>query len=49
MPVLPEAPRLIAWTGRYGAVREALSRTRRAADLKQEFEEVRPGVREDSQ
>ena len=47
MLVLPESPRWLASAGRYDAVLDVLGRTRRAEDVKEEFEEVRQAARDD--
>ncbi|CAI3793291.1 sugar porter family MFS transporter [Pseudarthrobacter sp. MM222] len=49
MLVLPESPRWLASAGRFGEVLDVLRKTRAAADVSTEFDEVRQAAREDYQ
>lgn len=49
MLILPESPRWLASSGRFGEVMDVLRRTRAADDVSAEFDDVRRAAREDYQ
>ncbi|MCD4853702.1 sugar porter family MFS transporter [Arthrobacter sp. AK01] len=49
MLVLPESPRWLASSGRFGEVMDVLRRTRAAGEVSKEFDDVRRAAREDYQ